>query len=92
MIFRKESGVIIGGNFAARLRTLETVGGLPPLDFWGDDAAIAMIISRRVGPVLFDPKLIVKSSPRRFEKVGFLQLALKYMVVYFKIFFDKKYS
>ncbi|MDD4902285.1 MAG: glycosyltransferase family 2 protein [Patescibacteria group bacterium] len=93
MIFRKKCGVIIGGNFAARRAALDAIGGLPALDYWqGDDAAIAIMVSRRAGPILFDTKLIIKSSPRRFAKVGFLRLAARYMVTYLKIFFDKKYS
>ncbi len=92
LLFGKKSGVLIGGNFAARRSTFTAIGGLPDLDFWGDDAAIAMLISRRVGPVRFDPKLRVKSSPRRFARVGFLKLVVQYEVEYFKTFFSKKYD
>ena len=91
-VFRKKCGVIIGGNFAARRATLAAIGGLPPLTFWGDDAAIALLISRRIGPVFFDPKLIIKSSPRRFQKVGLVRLVFKYNVAYFKAYFDRRYS
>jgi glycosyltransferase involved in cell wall biosynthesis len=92
MIFRRRAGVIIGGNFGARRGTLLAIGGIPPLAFWGDDVAIAMLISRRVGPVLFDPQLVVKSSPRRFEKNGMIKLVWRYVGSYFKIYFDKKFS
>lgn len=91
-LFRRKSGILIGGNFAARREVIETIGGLPPLVFWGDDGAIAMLISRRVGKVLFDPQLTVKSSPRGFEKYGFINLAFRYIVAYFKIFFSKEFS
>ncbi|MDD5527598.1 MAG: glycosyltransferase [Patescibacteria group bacterium] len=92
LLFGKKSGVIIGGNFAARRVALDAIGGLPALDFWGDDAAIAMLIARRVGPVLFDSGLIIRSSPRRFERSGFFKLAVRYLISYLKIYFNKKYS
>ncbi len=90
-IFRRKAGVLIGGNFAAKRETIEAIGGLPPLTFWGDDVAIAMLISRRVGKVVFDPDLIVKSSPRRFEREGFLRLTFRYIFAYLKIFFSKEF-
>ncbi len=86
-IFRKKAGIIIGGNFAARREVIEAIGGLPPLAFWGDDATIAMLISRQVGKVLFDLKLIVKSDDDRFERMGFFRLGFKYMFEYLKAFF-----
>ncbi len=91
-LFRKKAGVIIGGNFAARRNVIEAIGGLPPLAFWGDDVAIAMLISRRVGKVVFNPKLIVKSSPRRFEKTGMANLLFRYIGAYLKIFFSKEFA
>ncbi|HTW96716.1 MAG TPA: glycosyltransferase [Candidatus Methylomirabilis sp.] len=90
-IFRRRAGIIFGGNFAARKTALQAIGGLPQLPFWGDDAAIAMLISRRVGKVLFNPRLIIKSSPRRLEKSGFWKVTGKYLLAYLKIYFDKKY-
>ena len=90
-IFRRKAGVMIGGNFAVWRKTLEKIGGLPPLKFWGDDSATAMLISRRVGKVFFDPDLIIKSSPRRFEKHGLLFLTLKYAFVYFKTYFSPQF-
>lgn len=88
-VFRKRAGVIVGGNFALWRQVIPQIGGFPKLAFWDDDAAIAMLVSRRVGKVLFDPILRVKSSPRRFERDGFLRLALRYFVAYFKIYFDR---
>ncbi len=86
--FRKKAGIIIGGNFAARRETIEAIGGLPPLAFWGDDATIAMLISRQVGKVLFDVKLIVKSDDDRFERNGFFRLGFRYILEYLKAFFN----
>ena len=91
ILFWKKAGVLIGGNFAGRRETFEKIGGLPPLKFYGDDAAIAMLVARRAGKVLFDPDLKVKSSPRRFETQGLFKTNLKYISTYLKIYFDKKF-
>ena len=92
IIFRRSAGIIIGGNFATRRNVIEAIGGLPKLDFWGDDAATAMLISRKVGKVVFDPNFVVKSSPRRFYKQGFFCLAFQYGLSYFKTYFSKNYQ
>lgn len=90
-LFWRKAGVIIGGNFAAYAWALEKIGGLPPLKFYGDDVAIAMFLSRRVGKVFFDRELLVKSSPRRFEKEGLLSTVFKYIYQELKIYFSKDY-
>ncbi len=87
-IFRKKAGIIIGGNFAAKRYAIEAIGGLPPLAFWGDDSTIAMLISRKVGKVLFDLDLIVKSSDTRFQEYGFFRLGFRYIREYLKAFFN----
>ncbi len=91
VLFWRKAGVIIGGNFAAWNWALEKIGGLPPLKFYGDDVAIAMLISRRVGKVRFDPELRVKSSPRRFEKEGLFATNFRYIKAYLKIYFSKEF-
>ena len=90
-LFRRKAGVLIGGNFAGHATAFEKIGGLPPLRFWGDDSAIAMLISRHVGEVLFDPQLRIKSSARRFENEGFFSLFFRYTWTYFKIYFSRDY-
>lgn len=86
-IFRLKAGAAMGGNFAARRETIKKIGGLPPLTFDGDDAAIAILISRRVGKVLFTPELEVKSSPRRFQKNGLVRTTARYAKNYFRMYF-----
>lgn len=86
-IFRKKAGIIMGGNFAARREVIEQIGGLPPIIFFGDDAAIAMLISRRVGRVLWNTNLKVVSSPRRFESHGLFRSTLIYAWHYLKTYF-----
>ncbi len=92
VVFGRKNGMIFGGNFAAKRIALEKIGGLPPLKYWGDDAAVAMLISRKVGKVLFDPDLLVRSSTRRFEKYGFSKMIFNYIVEYLKVFFNKDFE
>lgn len=86
-VFRKPAGALMGGNFAASRATLDAIGGFPPFAFHGDDSAVAMLISRRVGRVVFDGDFRVKSSPRRFQREGHLRLALTYAWYYLKNYF-----
>jgi len=90
--FQRKAGVLIGGNFAGYASVFEKIGGLPAIKFWGDDAAIAMLISRKVGTVLFDMDLKIKSSARRFKKYGYFQLFYQYITTYMKIYFCKDYE
>lgn len=90
--FRKKAGVILGGNFAMPRSTFRKIGKLPPLEFFGDEAAIAMLVSRNVGKVIFDPTLAVKSSPRRFQKYGLLSTISKYVYHYLKIYFSRAFD
>src|SRR3989344_1251808 len=80
ILFGKRAGQIMGGNFAAPRKTIEKIGGLPPLKFDGDDSTTAMLVARNVGRVLFTTKLEVKSSPRRFEKRGLLKVTARYAI------------
>lgn len=91
-VFRRKAGMIFGGNFAAWRWAIDKIGGLPPLKFWGDDGATAMLLSRKAGRVIFDPELIVKSSPRRFEKDGMLSLLFRYIRAYLKVYFRSEGS
>ena len=91
-IFGRKMGVMIFGNSAAWRSAIKKIGGLPPLAFWGDDSATAALLSRRVGKVVFDPHLIIKSSPRRFDKEGLFKLQKKYAQAFFKVYFSKDYE
>ncbi|KKU87250.1 MAG: family 2 glycosyl transferase [Candidatus Gottesmanbacteria bacterium GW2011_GWA2_47_9] len=88
----KKGGVILGGNFAAYRSAIEKIGGLPPIKFFGDDTAIAVLLARRVGKVVYTRKVWVESSPRRLEEMGIVKIGLVYFKHFFKIYFDKKYK
>lgn len=90
-LFRKKAGVMIGGNMAMWRWALDKIGGLPPLKFYGDDGATAILLSRKVGKVLFDPNVVVHTSPRRFQK-GLLGPVFKYAKVYLGVYFSKQYK
>ncbi len=89
-IFRKKAGVLIGGNFALRKSTLDAIGGLPPEKFWGDDGLTAIMIANTVGRVLFEPKLVMKSSPRRFNREGVFTTSIRYLYEYLKKYYQYK--
>ena len=86
-LFGKKAGIIIEGNFAAPRATIEAIGGIPLIKFWGDGPAMAIPASRKVGRVFFDPTLKIKSSPRRLGKSNFFITTLKYAWVYLKTYF-----
>ncbi len=88
--FRKRAGIILGGNFGAWQWAIQKIGGLPPLKFWGDDVATAMLIARKAGRVAYDPNLRNKSSPRRFKREGFLRLQTRYIRVYLRVYFKNE--
>ena len=88
LLFRRKAGVIIGGNFAVKRWAFVKTQGIPTHSFWGDDAFIAMLVSRKAGRVLFDTRLMVKSSSRRFTKEGFFHLPFLYAKAYFKAYFE----
>ncbi len=89
-VFRRKAGVMIGGNMAMWRSALNTIGGLPPLKFYGDDAATAMLLTRKVGKIIFDQNIVVRTSPRRFAK-GLLKPVLRYGRVYLGVYFSKLY-
>lgn len=91
-LFRKEAGILIGGNFAARRSAIERIGGIPYVPFWGDDATVAMRIARSVGKVAFDPSLRIESSPRRFlkKRFGFVRLPLRYARAFLHVYFTDR--
>jgi len=88
--FRKKTGIILNGNWATKRKVIEEIGGIPKVAFEGDDAFIANLIARKVGPIFFDSKLIVKSSDRRFRKEGFLKTAWIYAINYLGVYFKNR--
>lgn len=90
LIFRRPIGIIRAGNFATHRRVLEAIGGLPPRVFWGDDTAIAVAIMKNGGCVRYDPRIVVKSSPRRFEREGLMRTSWRYLVHFFREYLSRE--
>lgn len=90
LIFRKPVGIANGGNFAAPAWVLEQIGGFPPRIFWGDDAATATAIARRVGPVRYDAALTVRSSPRSLQNGKLLSRVSRYIVSFFREYLSEE--
>ena len=86
LVFRKPAAVMLGGNFAATREAINKIGGLPPLRFYGDDTAIAILIRIHAGRVKWDNGVWVRSSPRRFERDGRLFTTLRYIFYFFKVY------
>lgn len=91
LIFRRPAGMIIGGNFAVQRQALEKIGGLPLIEFWGDDATTAMIISRKAGRVRYIRTIKVRTLPPRtgHSPLGAL---VRYARAYFSAYFSRTHK
>lgn len=86
--FLGTGGVIIGGNCIAWAKYLEQMGGFDTsYKFYGDDTDTAKRLSR-YGKVLFSNKIYLKSSGRRFERQGVVNLTYKYFINFVKVLFS----
>ncbi len=88
VFFGIKTAPIMEGNFAAWRWAIEKIGGLPPLRFFGDGAAIVRLITAKAGTIVFDLNLTVQSSKRRWQSWGFIRSLYRYnrafLMVYFK--------
>lgn len=68
----------VGGNFAVRRAAIEKIGGFDEsIAFYGEDTNIARRLSE-VGKVVFDLKLEMPTSARRFAAEGLWRTAFAY--------------
>jgi glycosyltransferase involved in cell wall biosynthesis len=68
----------VGGNFAARKRALEGIGGFDTtIAFYGEDTNIARRLAQ-AGKVRFVMRLVMQTSARRLHAEGFYLTALRY--------------
>lgn len=69
----------VGGNFAVRRDAIERIGGFDEsIAFYGEDTNIARRLSE-VGKVVFDLKLEMPTSARRFAAEGMWRTAFAYV-------------
>lgn len=82
-IFRA-GGITMGGNTFMRASALERAGGFnTALTFYGDDTDVPKRLSR-FGRCVYDPRLVNRTSARRFKAHGTVRLVLTYWYHFFK--------
>lgn len=87
--FIKKGAVLIGGNNFIRSEIIGRAGGYnTDLVFYGEDTDTAKRVARH-GYVIFDPKLVMKTSGRRFRNEGTLSTFSKYLFHFVKTIFSK---
>lgn len=82
--------VLIGGNAFIRADVLKRAGGYDTsIVFYGEDTDTAKKVSK-FGRVLFDPKLVQKTSARRFKSEGTLKIAGLYLFHFFRVIYRNR--
>ena len=80
-------GILIGGNNFIRATSLEKMGGYnTAIVFYGEDTDTARRVSH-TGRIVFHPKLVMKTSARRFKEEGTFKIGLYYFFHFFKVAF-----
>lgn len=86
----QKTSVVQGGNYIARRSALQKIGGHnTALSFYGDDADLALRLSK-VGEVKFSFGFPILSSGRRLAKEGAFTMGVRYALNYFWVAFFKK--
>ncbi len=79
----KNGGMMVAGNAWFRRSVLEKIGGFDTtFEFYGDDTQTAFQIEKikeKKQIMLYDTKLIVQTSSRRFQKIGFWKTLYLYI-------------
>jgi cellulose synthase/poly-beta-1,6-N-acetylglucosamine synthase-like glycosyltransferase len=87
--FINRGATLIGGNNFIRSAVLANAGGYDTsIDFYGEDTNTAMRVSA-FGRVIFSPKVVMKTSARRFKAEGMFNLMFKYWYHFFNQIFRK---
>jgi len=82
--------VLIGGNSFIRASALSKAGGYDvSIAFYGEDTDTAKRVSKQ-GRVIFDSKLIQKTSARRFKAEGTFKITLLYLFHFFRVLSVRK--
>ncbi|MDE1940527.1 MAG: glycosyltransferase family 2 protein [Patescibacteria group bacterium] len=82
------NGVMIGGNSFMRASAMEKIGGFDTsIVFYGDDTDIAKKMSR-LGHLVFDRKLILPTSARRFMRQGIMATIKPYFLGFWGAVFN----
>ena len=77
-MYRFTHYMAVGGNFAASKAALLRIGGFDTtISFYGEDTNIARRLAQE-GKVVFDLRLVMKTSARRLQDEGFATTAVRY--------------
>lgn len=80
----------VGGNFAASKEALLRIGGFDTtISFYGEDTNIARRLAQ-AGDIVFDMRLVMRTSARRLEDEGFVATALRYALNFVSEVFLKR--
>ncbi len=87
--FMKLGALSIGGNTFVKADALREIGGFnTSITFYGDDTDLAKRLSK-VGKVVFDPRLKMKTSARRLRDEGAVLTSWRYILNFFQVIFGK---
>lgn len=85
----QRGAILIGGNAFIRASALQMAGGYnTELTFYGDDVDLGARLSR-MGHVLYAPQLVMRTSSRRYNALGFWQVNKKYQDCFWKLVFQR---
>jgi len=89
----RRGSIVQGGNFVVKREALEKIGGLDVnYTFYGDDVNTGKQL-RKIGKVLFVPRLVTTASARRFRKHGWLKTTFRYFINFaWVILFNRPFS
>lgn len=79
-----------GGNAIIRKSALDAVGGYDTsIAFYGEDTMTAKRI-QHLGKIVFNPRMITTTSPRRLKEQGIIKTTWLYLTNYFSVTFKNK--
>ena len=79
-----------GGNAIIRKSALDEVGGYDTsIAFYGEDTMTAKRI-QHLGKIVFNPRMITTTSPRRLKEQGLIKTSWLYISNYFSVTFKNK--
>jgi len=88
LTFLKLSKRLVGGNMAFRKDSFLKVGGFTKGVKFGEDIDISEKL-KKIGKIAINPKLFIYSSPRRYQKQGWIKGILPYLKYEIKFLLTK---
>jgi glycosyltransferase involved in cell wall biosynthesis len=84
-ISHKHLPMMQGGNYVIRRSALEAIGGFDTsFAFYGEDTRTATQLVK-LGKIIYNPKMYILSSGRRFSQGGIVTTTLTYITSYFYV-------